>query len=147
MILDERTEFADAVALNTGAAGTYNVGDIIDSSVARDLGQKPVYLVIQVAVAATSGGSATCEFRLVSDATSTISTTTATIHYKSFAIPVASMVAGYQLVIPLPAGSPDYERYLAIQQVTGAAAFTAGAINAFLTLDPNGNKSYPDGTN
>lgn len=147
MILDERTEFADAVALNTGAAGTYNVGDIIDSSVARDLGQKPVYLVIQVTTAVTSVGAATVSFQIASDATSTISTTTQTIHYTSMAIPKASLVAGYQLVIPLPAEMPAYERYLAVQQITGVAALTAGAINAFLTLDPNGNKSYPDGAN
>lgn len=147
MILDERTEFADATALNTGAAGTYNVGDIIDSGVARDLGQQPVYLVIQITTAVTSAGAATVQFQLVSDATSTISTTTQTIHAITAAIPKATLVAGYQLVIPLPAEQPAYERYLAIQQVTGVAALTAGAINAFLTLDPNGNRAYPDAVN
>ena len=38
MILDERNEFADAVALNTGAAGSYLIGDQIDLGVARDIG-------------------------------------------------------------------------------------------------------------
>ena len=32
MIIDKRNEFASATALNTGAAGTYNVGDVIDLS-------------------------------------------------------------------------------------------------------------------
>lgn len=148
MILDERTEFADAVALNTGAPGTFNVGDLIDSSVARDLGQQQVFLVIQITTAVTSAGAATVQFQIASDATSTVDTAgTQTIHYTSAAIPKATLVAGYQLVIPLPAENPAYERYLAVQQVTGVAALTAGAINAFLTLDPNGNKSYPDAVN
>ena len=38
MILDETAEFADAVALNTGGAGTYNVGDIMDLGSARNIG-------------------------------------------------------------------------------------------------------------
>jgi hypothetical protein len=46
-VLDERTEFCDATALNTGAAGTYLIGDVIDSSVVRDIGQGVVYLVIR----------------------------------------------------------------------------------------------------
>ena len=38
MILDEYNEFCDATSLNTGAAGTYNIGDVIDLGVARNLG-------------------------------------------------------------------------------------------------------------
>jgi len=148
MILDERTEFADAVAANLGGANTYNIGDIIDSQVARDLGQKTVYLVINVDTAFTSGGSATVQFQIVSDSTDTIATDgTQTIHGQTFAIPVATLVAGYQLIIPLPPENPPYERYLAFQQVTAVAALTAGNINAFLTLDSAGNRSYPDAIN
>ena len=148
MILDESTEFADALALNTGGADTYNIGDIIDLGVARDIGQKTQYLVIQVDTAITSGGAATVQFQIVSDSTDTIATDgTQTIHYISFPIPKATLVAGYQMIIPLPAENPPYERYLSIQQVTAVAALTAGKINAFLTLDSNGNRSYPDGIN
>ena len=32
MILDERGEFCDATALNTGAAGSYLLGDVVDGS-------------------------------------------------------------------------------------------------------------------
>ena len=152
MILDERTEFADSTALNTGAAGTYNIGDVIDTqgttigtaNLTRDLGSvDPLWLVIRVAVAATSGGSATGQFRLVSDDSGTPSTTTATVHYTSAAIPVASLTAGATIaVVQLPSGS--YERYLGIQQITGTAAFTAGAIDAFLTNDPAIWRAYAD---
>lgn len=153
MILDERTEFADATALNTGAAGTYNVGDVVDTrgsagvnpNLTVDLGTAvdDLYLVVRVATTATSGGSATGTFRLVSDDTATPSTTTATVHAVSATFAVAAMTAGTTLMVTkLPSGS--YERYLGIQQITGTAAFTAGAIDAFLTNDPNLWRHYAD---
>lgn len=153
MILDKRTEFADAVALNTGAAGTYNIGDVVDlrgsagvnPNVTIDLGTATddLYLVVLVATTATSAGSATGTFRLVSDDTGTPNTSTASVHAVSATFPVASMTAGTVLMATkLPAGS--YERYLGIQQITGTAAFTAGAIDAFLTNDPNLWRHYAD---
>ena len=146
MILDERTEFCDAVALNTSATDTQNIGDIIDLTVDRDIGQQIMYLVIQVDTA-IAGTSSTVEFRLVSDSTDSISTSTATIHARTFVIPEATLVAGFQMIIPIPAESPAYERYIGIQTVIGTANLTAGKINAFLTLDPNSTKTYADATN
>jgi hypothetical protein len=144
MILDSRNEFADAVSLNTGAAGTYLIGSQIDlagTNLVNDV--DGVYLVVSVDTAATSGGSATLQISLASDDTASISNTTATIHYTSPAIAVASLVAGaFVAKVELPKG--DYERYLGILQVTGTAAFTAGKINAFLTNDPYTWKSTPD---
>lgn len=144
MILDERGEFADAVSLNTGAAGTYNIGDIIDLGVARDLGgDMALYLVVTVDTTATSGGAATGQFQLVSDGTDTISTTTQSVHAVSRAYPVASMTAGTVLfAVQLPMEGTAYERYLAVQQITGTAAFTAGKVNAFLTTDVARWKAY-----
>lgn len=146
MILDELTEFCDATALNTGAAATYNLGDIIDTgSVSRDIGTgEDLYVVIQVDTTATSGGSATADFKLVSDSTTSIATDgTATLHLSSGAIAVATLVAGYTILAArLPSGT--YERYLAVQQTTAVAAFTAGKVNAFLTKDIAKWKAYPD---
>ncbi len=150
MILDERTEFCDATALNTGGAATYNVGDqidtrsaTIDTNVLKDFGFSDLYLIVRVATTATSGGSATGTFRLVSDAIATPDLSTATVHAVSATFPVASMTAGTTLMaIQLPSGS--YERYIGIQQITGTAAFTAGAIDAFLTSSPNAFRAYAD---
>jgi hypothetical protein len=153
MIIDKRTEFADAVALNTGAAGTYNIGDVYDSrgsagvnpNTLVDLGTATddLYLVVSVSTTATSAGSATGTFRLVSDDSGAPSTTTATVHAVSATFAVAAMTAGTTLMaVKLPAGS--YERYLGIQQITGTAAFTAGAIDAFLTNDPTLFRAYAD---
>ena len=151
MILDERTEFADATSVGTPNNTTVNVGDIIDmSSVVRDMGQgQPVYLHISVDTAITSGGPATVAFLLVSDATTSIAVNgTATKHLETDAIAVASLFAGYNLTMVLPANSPDYERYLAFQvKETASQALTAGNVNAFLSFDAHGWRSYPDAQN
>ena len=150
MIIDDRLEFADATALNTGAAGTYNLGDVIDTksttidpNTTKDLEGPEMYLVVRIGTAATSGGSATLQVRLVSDDTATPSTTTATVHATSAAIPVASLTAGATVMVTrLPSGS--YERYVGIQQITGTAAFTGGTLDAFLVSDPALYRAYGD---
>ncbi len=149
MIMDERTEFCDADVLTT-TTGTNNEGDIIDTGpVARDMGAgQPIYLVVEVTTAVTSAGAATVRFQLVSDATSTIATDgSQTIHWQSAAIGKADLVAGYQIVVEVPQEAPVWERYMAVQAVVATAALTAGAINAFLTLDKPKHASYPDAAN
>lgn len=146
MILDERNEFCDATALNTGVAATYLIGDVIDlGSTSQDVGAgEDLYCVIQVDTAATSGGAATGNFKLASDAQAAIATDgTATEHLASGAIAVADLTAGkLVMAAKIPAGT--YERYLGILQVTGTAAFTAGKVNAFLTKDISKWTAYPD---
>lgn len=150
MLIDDRLEFADALALNTGAAGTYNLGDVIDTrsttiapNVTSDLEGSELYLVVRIGTAATSGGAATLQVRLVSDDTATPSTTTATVHATSAAIAVASLTAGATVMVTrLPSGS--YERYVGIQQITGTAAFTGGTLDAFLVSDPTLYRAYAD---
>jgi hypothetical protein len=151
MLMDERLEFADATALNTGGAGVYLVGDVIDLDPAStapnatvDLEGSELYLIIQVDTTATSGGSATAAFTLASDAQAAIATDgSASSHINIGAIPVATLVAGYRIAaMRLPSGV--YERYLGILQTTAVAAFTAGKINAFLTRDPALYRAYAD---
>ena len=147
MILDERTEFCDATALNTGAAGTYLLGDQIDSSVVRDLGNgQPIYLVITVDTLPTSGGSATAQFTLASDDSASIATNgSASVHFQTKAFTISEMAAGTVLAaVALPAQGVAYERYLGVLQTTGTAAFTGGKINAFLTTDVARWKAYAD---
>lgn len=154
MILDARNEFCDAVALNTGGAGSYLVGSQIDTGIAgtstqpNDLGvDDTLYLVLQVDTTATSGGSATVQFHLASDASASVATDgSATYHFSTGAIPVATLVAGYTIAaVKLPSGV--YERYLGILQTTAVAALTAGKINAFLTNDVSRIRHYADAVN
>ena len=151
-ILDERSEFCDAVAVPTGGAATTLVGDVMDlGNVNRDIGQgKPIYLNINVDTAFV-GGTA-IQFVLASDSTAAISTNgSESRHFLSDVFAVADLIAGFQIVVALPMGDVaasvnPYERYLGIL-VVGTGTQSAGAINAFLTLDPRGWRSYPDATN
>lgn len=140
MIIDSRNEFCDAIALNTGGAGTYLIGSQIDTSAADNMGAQNdgLYLVITVDTAfASSNSTATAQFTLASDDSASVSTTTASKHIVTKAFTVAEAVAGAVLYVGrLPfSGVEAYERYLGILQTTGTEAFTAGKINAFLTPD------------
>jgi hypothetical protein len=156
MIMDERTEFADAVSV-AAAAGTALIGDVMDlGSVHRDIGSgDDHYFAITIDTEIITGGSAgTVKFQLVSDAQAAIATDgTATVHYDSgtFATGAAAsnalLAAGKTLVfVELPMEGKVYERYLGVLCITATTTTTAGKINAFLTPDQHStNVSYPEG--
>ena len=148
MILDERNEFADAVALNTGAAGSYLIGDQIDLGVARDIGNgEPLHLVITVDTEIDAGASGTVQFQLVSDDSAAITPATATKHVSTPVFTVGTGIAAGTVLYAgaLPMEGNAYEQFLGIVQVTGVAAVTAGKVNAFLTHDVAKWKAYSDG--
>lgn len=150
MILDERTEFADNADF-ANETGTANVGDIIDMGIAgRDPGNgSPLFLVVTVDTAADGGGgaAATVAFQVVSDSTSTIATDgTQTIHFLTKPHVAADLTQGKIFVYALPVEGLTYERYLALQLVTGTEGEDTLACSAFLTVDPHGWKAYPQGS-
>ena len=155
--MDERTEFADATSV-AAAAGTALIGDVIDTEVVRDMGMgQPVYLVITTDTEIITGGAAgTLTFKLASDAQAAIATNgSASEHFTTKAFVTdgtdandAELKAGGVIaMVALPAEGVPYERYLGILAVTATTTTTAGAINAFLTLDPHGWTAYADATN
>ena len=149
MIFDKLAEFSDATALNTGSADNYAFGSSIDSGIARDLGNgQPVYLVVTVDTAVdSSGDGVTIEIQLRSDSTSSVDPDSGTLHFSSGAIAQANLTQGATFVWPLPAEGLAYERYIGLTQVTAVEAATAGALSAFLTIDPHGWKAYAEGDN
>lgn len=156
MLLDERTEFADAVSV-AGTEGTALIGDVIDlGSVARDIGEgHPLYLVITTDTEIITGGSAgTIKFQLASDAQAAIATDGgATVHFDTGTVVTDDAAAnsaqlnagGVIACVALPKEGKVYERYLGILAVIGTTTVTAGKINAFLTTDPSKYRAYPDG--
>ena len=144
-ILDSTLAFCNATALSTAATGLALVGNVVDLSTARNIANgRQLYLVLTVTTAVTSGGAATVQFILASDSIAAIHTDgSATQHYATAAIGKAALVAGYQVVVPLPLELPAYLEFLGILQNVGTAALTAGAISAELVLDPPQWKTYP----
>lgn len=137
MVLDESTEFADNVALPTGALGRSLVTDNIDQSLSGGQIAQPLYLVIQISQTATSGGAAKVTFELASDSTGAIATDgSATQHAGLGPYPVASLVAGRSISAPLPPG--PYEKYLGLLVNVTGATLTGGRFDAFLTPNPAG---------
>lgn len=148
MILDKRNEFCDATALNTGAAGSYLIGNQIDLGVARDIGNgEPMYLVIQVDTEIDAGSNGTVQFHLASDATAAIDPSTGTKHLSTPVFTVGTGIAAGTVLYagPIPMEGNAYEQFLGIVQTTGTAAVSAGNVNAFLTHDVAKWEAYTDG--
>lgn len=143
-IADVLNQFCDNTALNTGAAGSYIIGNQIDTLVADQgigagVGEGQLFLVVTVNTTATSAGAATLAIDLVTDSDPALGSPTVVV--SSPAIPVADLTQGTKVfVTPLPIA--NIERYLGIQQRTGVAAFTAGKIDAYLTTTPPAYRQY-----
>lgn len=151
-ILDERTEFADAVAI-PAAAGTVLVGDVIDlrglgggSALGslRDIGNGED-LVWYVSVDAAATGGTSMQVQLVSSAAAALSAPV--VHAMTPVVALAGLTAGkviYQITVPLE--DPAYLRYLGILAVT-LGTFTGGTFSSGLKLDATAWKSYADAVN
>ena len=153
MWIDERAEFCDATAISPAQDSTALLGDVMDLTSNRDIGQgHAIYLVIQVTTAFAGGTS--YKFVLASDSSATIAVDgTETRHWESDTFTQAQMTAGMTFGFALPFGdtargedTAGYERFLGIL-LTDVGSSTSGAINAFLTPDPYGWTTYPDANN
>lgn len=138
MIMGELTEFADAATIAT-AIGTANLGDCIDLGAGVPVAGGDIEdldLVVSMDTAATSAGSATVQFQLVTDSQAPPRVDgNQVVLATSGPIPVANLVAGYAAWIADLPETFNYKRYLGIQSVVATAALTAGKANAFLTPD------------
>lgn len=152
MIVDKMLEIADATSV-AAEAGTALIGSQIDlGEIGRDIGngQQP-YLVITVDTSIITGGNAgTVRFVLASDSTAAIAVDgSATEHWTSNDFvtdddALNALDAGAVICVPLPLHLPAYERFLGLLCVTATTTTTAGAISAYITMDPKGYKAYPD---
>lgn len=143
MIIDGENEFSSAQAVTSTAIST-NVIDLGSTNTLKDMGNgQPVYLVIQTQTACTDTSSdATVAFTLESDSAVGLDSS-ATVHYTTGALafaayaPVGTVVA----CVALP-WSKTYERYLGVRYTVASGPLTAGAFDAFLTLDPQRWAAY-----
>ena len=153
MILDERSEFCDAVSCIQAASTVALIGDVMDLGAAGEnqgTVEPPLFLVITVDTEFASANSNPTSFKLVSDAQAALAVDgTASEHIVSplLAAGATQFPAGRRFVFALPSPGVAYERYLGVLLTTGAGAsgITAGKINAFLTKDAGAAfKAYPD---
>jgi hypothetical protein len=152
MMRDALATFCTALALPTSGTGYFNVGDVIPLTNIRDIGRgkPPIYLVVLVNVAVTSGSTATVQFILASDSVNPPRTdgTSENLHFISPAISKGTLVAGYFAVRGMvPLEPPVYAANLGLQVNIGTTALTAGSITAFLTADPYAWKAFPAAVN
>lgn len=141
MFIDKQAEFSNSQAVTAAAIST-NQYDNGSASI-RDLGGALVgiFLVVQVDVAFSGGTGTGLTVTLESDSEATLATSP-TVHYSSGVIPVASLVPGTLLVIPLPVG--EYEEFVGLRYTPATGSFGAGAISAFLTTQPQTWRAYPN---
>lgn len=144
MIIDAYNQFADDfTAVGSGSATTI-LGDVMDLKDVRDIGNgQPVYLIIVITdgIEPDSTGNITLSF--VSADTATISSSPTT-HWTTGALAAAAnFPTGKTFVVPLPAEGPEWKQFIGVL-ITRSATMAAGAVTAFLSLDPTGWKAYPE---
>lgn len=138
MMIDRQNLLSDAQNL-AQAAGTYLSTNTIDLGVAgtdalgntviNDVGRgHKGELLAQVTETFTSGGAGTLAVNVVQSANADLSS--ATVLHGTPALALATLRAGYQFRIALPAGIT--QRYIGLQYVIATATMTAGKVTAGL---------------
>lgn len=141
MILDAFNTFDDANATIRGAA-TYPSQNVIDLSVARDIGSgENLFVHLNVPVAFAGGTSVKAQL-IVSDAENMGSPV---VIAETPTILEAALTLGAEFVFRIPPQLKSLgKRYLAMQYV-GVGTHTLGSISARIVLDISDVKYYPRG--
>lgn len=136
MLMDKSLQLATAQAV-TGSAATTNY---IDLGSARELGASPHQsILVTVDTAATAAGAATVTFQLQCDSSSSFSAPVTVI--QTDAIAKATLVPGYQLILPLPFGLN--KQYVRVNFSVATGPLTAGAFSVNVITGVQANKAYP----
>lgn len=157
MFIDLQSMFSGTVAADgtkTGQAITATAisGNVIDRAggyssfpALEDEGSNPdeQWLIVQAQTAAAGGDAAKTLTITLESALDAGLTSSPVVHYSSPAILGSAITLGATLVrVGLPSG--DYKRFIGLRY-TVSAGFTAFAILAYLTPDPQRNVIYPVG--
>ena len=134
MYIDKNLQVSNEQAVTASAAST----DVIDFGQANsDVGMADLYAVITTDEAAAAAGAATVTFSVQDSAdNSTFADVAVTV-----AIAKATLVAGYQHVIPLPT---KLRRYCRVYYTVGTGPLTAGKFSAQVVAGFQQNVPKPD---
>lgn len=135
MIIDRNQQLSNEQAVTATAAST----DVYDSGQANpNTGMDGrSALVITVDEAATAAGAATVTFALQDSADNSSFADVAV----TAAIGKATLVAGYQIVIPMPTKMRRYQR---VNYTVATGPLTAGKFSAQIVAGIQQNVAYPD---
>lgn len=138
--IDNKLLFSDAQAVTSTAISTNVValeGTGLSPNATQNLGDPAkAYLVVETAVACTDSGSDATLTVTLESATDAGLTTGAVVHAATAALAFAAFSAKGTVVmcIPLPFGA--YKDYIGVRYTVASGPLTAGAFNAYITLDP-----------
>lgn len=145
MLTDALNTFSEGQAV-TATAISANVIDLgpMGGNAVRDIGTgEPKYVVLTVGTAFTAAGAATDTITIESADNAALSSSPV-VHASTGAIAVATLAAGYQLVVPLPPGG--YKRYLGLRHTIATGPMTAGTITAQVVTGPDLRRDYVSGS-
>jgi hypothetical protein len=141
MRIDKDNQFSDGQAVTATAISEHVIDANHASNLLKDLGNRgqPLYLYVLCTEAFATATSVT--ITLESDSTANLATS-ATVHFTTGAIAIASLTAGAQVVrVQLPEAA-TYERYLGLRYTIGGSNATAGKFTSFLAGNIPGWKAY-----
>lgn len=135
MIIDKFLQVSDDQAVTASAAST----DVIDFGQTNpNSGMSDrLHVVINVGETATAAGAATVTFS-VEESTNNSDWTTAV---STAAIGKAALVAGAQIVLPMPV---QHGRYVRVYYTVATGPLTAGKFSAQVVAGIQANRAYPD---
>lgn len=137
MLIDKKLTFCTEQAVTVSATST----DVIDMGSAGDVGlSSGLHLMINVDETVTAAGAATVNFQVQCDSDSAFGSPKTVV--QTDAVPKATLVAGYQLFIPLPVGLD--ERYLGVKFLVSTGPLTAGKFTAAIVHGIQKNVAYAD---
>ena len=135
MIIDKQLQVSDAQAVTASAAST----DVIDYGQTNPNSglNDNVVLAITVDEAATAAGAATVVFSVQDSADNSSFADV----YATTTIGKATLVAGYQILIPMPY---KHRRYVRVYYTVATCPLTAGKFSAQVVTGVQQNTAYPD---
>lgn len=137
MIIDKGNQFASAQVVTVTAPST----DVIDQGANQDAGVGgKLQVLVQVDTAFTAAGAATMQIQLQCDSDSAFGTVKTVI--ETDAIPVATLIAGYRAILPIPYYLD--KRYIRVNYVIATGPMLTGAISAAVVMGVQHNPAYAD---
>lgn len=138
---DDFDRYSNAQAVTATAVSE----DVIDHRAIRNLGvgEKPLYVVVQVTTAMTDAGSdSTITVTIETDDSDTFGSATVSQTLGTFA---ALSAVGTRLTVAVAHGALN-ERYSRLRYTTANGNLTTGSFSAVLTADPQAWTAYADAT-